>query len=88
MVTVELPAGLRALAGNQAKVRVDAASVEGALTALCSAHPSLREKLFLENGALKRNVGVFVGDDDVRDEPRRALNDRDVVVLVAAMAGG
>ncbi len=88
MVTVEVPAGLRALVGNQAKVRVEAASVEGALQALCASYPALREKLFLESGGLKRTVGVFVGDDDVRDEPKRALSDRDVVVLVAAMAGG
>lgn len=88
MVTIELPAALRPLAGHQAKVRVEAASVETALQALCVAHPALREKLFLDGGALKRTVGVFVGDDDVRDEPRRALSARDTVVLVAAMAGG
>ena len=88
MVTIELPAALRALAGQQARVRVEAATVQGALEALCGAHPALREKLFLEAGGLRRSVGVFVGEDDVRDEPLRAVSARDVVVLVAAMAGG
>lgn len=88
MVTVELPAALRAQAGQQARVRVAASSVESALQALCVAHPALRSTLFLETGALKRNVGVFVGDDDVRDEPRRPLTARDTVVLIVAMAGG
>lgn len=88
MVIIELPAALRGLAGGQARVQVEAATVGAALAALCAAHPALHPKLFLDGGGLKRAVGVFVGDDDVRDEPGRALGPREVVVLVAAMAGG
>jgi hypothetical protein len=39
---------------------------------------------------LKRTVGIFVGEDDVRTDEglARALGPGERVVLVAAMAGG
>ncbi len=88
MVTVELPAALRGLAGNEARVQVSAATVGAALDALCARSPALRSKLFTDTGALRRTVGVFVDDDDVRDTPAHPLRDGQVVVLIAAMAGG
>lgn len=88
MVTIELPAALRALADQQPRVKVAATTVGAALTALCAAHPSLRAKLFTDAGSLKRTIGVFVGDEDVREAPGHALKPKDVLVLVAAMAGG
>lgn len=88
MVTVELPAALRGFAGQQAKVKVEAITLGAALESLCVLHPALRGKLFTEAGALKRTIGVFVGDDDVRDDAGLVLRSSDVVVLVAAMAGG
>jgi adenylyltransferase/sulfurtransferase len=88
MPTVELPAGLRARADGQARVTVEGATVRDALDQLTRAHPALRPALFQDDGRLKRTVGVFVGDDDVRDDDARALKRDDVVVLVSAMAGG
>ena len=88
MVTVELPAALRGLAGNQARVAVKADSLAGALEALCVRFPALRNKVFTEAGALKRSLGVFVDDEDVRDAPDTKLPPKSVIVLVAAMAGG
>ena len=88
MVIVELPAALRALAGGHARVQVNAATVAGALEALCAAHAGLRAKLFTETGALKRSIGMFVDDEDVRDAPTTKLGAKSVIVLVAAMAGG
>lgn len=88
MVTVELPAALRALAAGQARVKVDAGTVGVGLEALCALHPALRSKLFTEAGSLKRSIGVFVDDEDVRDAPATKLGAKSVIVLVVAMAGG
>lgn len=88
MAIIELPHALRSLAGGAAKVRVDAATVGDALQALCATHPPLREKLFLPDGRLRRFLGVFVGDDDVRDEPGRAVTATDAITLIAAISGG
>ncbi|MGV3626007.1 MAG: MoaD/ThiS family protein [Archangium sp.] len=88
MVTVELPAALRGLADGQARVKVAAATVATALDALCVQHAALRGKLFSDAGSLKRNIGVFVDDEDVRDAPETKLAPKAVIVLVVAMAGG
>ncbi|MFT3709267.1 MAG: MoaD/ThiS family protein [Archangium sp.] len=88
MPTVELPAGLRARASGQLRVSVEAKTVREALEQLTLVHPALKGALFLDDGRLKRTVGVFLDDDDVRDEEQRALKGDDVLVLISAMAGG
>lgn len=90
MPVVELPAALRPRAAGKAKVLVEGATVAQALDSLCRAHPELRPHLFTGAGQLKRAVGLFVGEDDVRSDEglARALGPTEVLVLVAAMAGG
>lgn len=87
MPTIELPAALRGHAGGKAKLSLEAKTVHEALLTLTKRHPALATVLF--NGtALKRTIGVFVDDEDVRTELDRELKPNDVVVLIAAMAGG
>lgn len=90
MPLVELPAALRPRGSSRAKLKVEGATVAQALESLCRAHPELRPRLFTGAGQLKRTIGIFVGEDDVRSDEglARALSSTDVVVLVAAMAGG
>lgn len=90
MPLVELPAALRPRGAARAKVKVDGATVAEALESLCRAHPELRPRLFTGTGQLKRTVGIFVGEDDVRSDDglARPLGPSELVVLVAAMAGG
>ncbi len=90
MPVVELPAALRPRAAGRAKITVEGATVADALESVCRAHPELRPQLFTFGGKLKRTVGIFVGEDDVRSDEglARALTATELVVLVAAMAGG
>jgi molybdopterin converting factor small subunit len=90
MPVFELPASLRALAGNRARVTVDGQSVGAGLDALVGAWPGLRAALFTEAGALKRTVTLFVGPDDLRDLSGLAtpVSEKTVVTLVTALAGG
>jgi molybdopterin converting factor small subunit len=90
MPIVELPAALRARAASRARVTVEGRTVAEALESLCKAHPQLRPQLFTGAGQLKRTIGIFVGEDDVRSDEglARGLSPTEVVVLVAAMAGG
>lgn len=88
MPTVELPAALRAHAKGQARVVVEAKTVAEALEAVCVIHPRLRAQLWLTPGQLRRTIGVFVGEEDMREGLAHGLSDRDVVVLITAMAGG
>lgn len=87
MPIIELPAALRAHTAGKAKLAIEAKTVGEALTTLSKLHPALESVLF--NGtSLKRTIGVFLDDEDVRAEPNRALKPDDVLVLIAAMAGG
>ena len=90
MPIIELPAALRPRAGGKTKLKVDGATVAQALESLCLGHPELRPQLFGAAGQLKRTVGIFVGEDDVRTEAglARALRSDELVVLIAALAGG
>ncbi len=90
MPIIELPAALRGRASGRAKVTVEGATVAQALESLCSTHPELRPQLFTGAGKLKRTIGIFVGEDDVRSDEglSRSLAPGELVVLVAAMAGG
>ena len=90
MPTVVLPSACRALAAGRATVRVQGATVAAALLDLVTTHPGLVDVLYDGRGALKRSIGLFVGDDDVRDLDGLAtrLGDELELVVVVAMAGG
>jgi molybdopterin synthase sulfur carrier subunit len=67
-VTVHLPAALRPLARNKPRVRLD---IEGGtladlLLALRAEHPDLAAALLDETGAVRRQMTIYVGDDDAR----------------------
>ena len=89
-VTLRIPTQLRPLAGGNASVEVEAASVADALAALDRAHPGFADRLFDESGKLRRFVNVFVADEDIRflDGVETMLTAGVVVSIVPAVAGG
>jgi molybdopterin synthase sulfur carrier subunit len=89
-VTVRIPTTLRPLAGGASTVQVDGETVGQVLKALDAAHPGFGERLFDDEGGLRRFVNVFVADDDVRflqglDTP---VPDGETVAILPAVAGG
>jgi sulfur-carrier protein len=89
-VKVRIPTQLRALTGGMGEVQVEGVTVGDALKALDSAHPGLAERLFDEDGSLRRFVNVFVGEEDIRflDGLGTAVPAGEVVSVVPAVAGG
>jgi molybdopterin synthase sulfur carrier subunit len=89
-VTVRIPTTLRPLAGGAATVQVEGETVGQVLKALDAAHPGFGERLFDDQGALRRFVNVFVADDDVRflDGLDTAVPDGETVAILPAVAGG
>ncbi len=90
MPTVRIPTQLRTLTGGQGEITVEGSTVGEVLKALDAAHPGIAERLFDENGALRRFVNVFVADDDVRflqglDTP---VPEGETVAIIPAVAGG
>jgi len=90
MVTVRIPTQLRSLSGNAGEVKVDGATVADVLKELDAQHPGFGERLFDEQGALRRFVNVFVADEDIRflQGLDTAVESGSVVSIIPAVAGG
>ena len=89
-VTVRVPTTLRTLTGGESEVAVDGATVGDVLNALDAAHPGFKDKLFDDEGNLRRFVNVFVADDDVRflDGLTTPVPDGETLSIIPAVAGG
>jgi len=87
---VRIPTQLRSLTGGSSEVTVDGSTVAEVLKGLDAAHPGFAERLFDDNGSLRRFVNVFLDDEDVRflqnlDTP---VSDNQTLSIVPAVAGG
>ncbi|MFN8104434.1 MAG: MoaD/ThiS family protein [Acidimicrobiia bacterium] len=90
MATVRIPTPLRNLCGGAGEVSIAGSTVEEVLKNLEVEHPGFGERLFDDTGTLRRFVNIYVGEEDVRfgDGIATAVDDRDVVSIVPAVAGG
>ena len=90
MSTVKFPAVLRANVGGAREVEADGETIGDVLDGLVATYPSLKDQLFTEDGELNRFVNVYLNGQDVRylDGRATAVDDRDEVRLLPAMAGG
>ena len=89
-VTVRIPTQLRELSGGAAELTLEGGTVSEVLKGLEAAHPGFAERLYDEQGQLRRFVNVFVADEDIRfqqglDTP---TTDGTTVSIVPAVAGG
>ena len=89
-VTVRIPTTLRPLSGGNSTVSFEGATLGEVLANLESAHPGFKDRLFDDNGGLRRFVNLFVADDDVRylqglETPVPA---GETVSIIPAVAGG
>jgi sulfur-carrier protein len=89
-VAVRIPTQLRTLTGGQGEVTLEGDTVGSVLKALEAAHPGFADRIFDDNGGLRRFVNVFVADEDVRflqglDTPVSAGQ---TISIVPAVAGG
>jgi molybdopterin synthase sulfur carrier subunit len=89
-VTVRIPTTMRPLAGGAATVQVEGATLADVLGNLDAAHPGFRDRLFDDDGSLRKFVNVFVADDDVRylDGLDTKVPDGETVSIIPAVAGG
>ncbi len=65
-VKVMIPTPLRAYAGKQESVDLQAATVGEALSALTSRFGELKKHLYSDDGRLRSFVNVYVNDEDIR----------------------
>jgi molybdopterin synthase sulfur carrier subunit len=89
-VTIRIPTTLRPMTGGHAEVKVEGSTLREVLDGLDAAHPGFHDRLFDEEGGLRRFVNVFVADDDVRylQGLDTAVPDGETVAIIPAVAGG
>ncbi len=89
-VKVVIPTPLRAYAGKQESVQLQAVTVGEALSALTSQFGELKKHLYTDDGRLRSFVNVYVNDEDIRylQKDQTPVREGDVVSIVPSIAGG
>jgi molybdopterin converting factor small subunit len=89
-VKVIIPTPLRAYAGKQDSVELQAHTVAEALQGLTLRFGDLKKHLYSDDGKLRSFVNVYVNDEDIRymQKDQTPLRDGDIVSIVPSIAGG
>jgi len=89
-VNVRIPTPLRQFTEGSDVVAVEGGTVGDVLKHLGEQHPGLAQRLYDDNGKVRRFVNIFANDEDIRflDDLDTPVADGDEVSLVPAIAGG
>lgn len=89
-VTVRIPTILRNYSGGNSTVEVAAGTLVEVLDNLETAAPGIKARIVDDEGALRRFVNIFVGEEDVRflDGINTVIADGATVSVIPAVAGG
>ena len=90
MATIRIPSQLRTQTEGAESVTIDGANVGEALAGLVEKYPALKDRIYDENGKVRRYVNIYLGDEDIRflDNLETALEENSEMSLVPAIAGG
>ncbi|GAB2620881.1 MoaD/ThiS family protein [Nocardioides ginkgobilobae] len=89
-VSVRVPTILRTYTGGESEVSASGATLAEVLDDLDASYPGIKARILDDNGALRRFVNVYVGDEDVRflDDLATATPAGAKVSVIPAVAGG
>ncbi|TFG64239.1 MAG: MoaD/ThiS family protein [Nitrospirales bacterium] len=90
MIKVRIPTPLRTMTGGKSEVELTGNTVSEIIDNLGSAHPGIKERVYDEQGEIRRFINIYVNEEDIRfltgkDTP---LKDGDEVSIIPAIAGG
>jgi sulfur-carrier protein len=88
--TVRIPTILRTYTAGVGEVPAEGQTLAAVLDSLEGNHPGIRSRILDENGALRRFVNVYVGEDDVRfiGGLEAEVADGTKISIIPAVAGG
>ena len=89
-VNVKIPTPLRTLTAGKGEVAVDAATVEEAFRKLNAEYSGLGDRIFDEDGQIRRFINVFVNEDNIKDKDNLAtpIQPGDTISILPSIAGG
>ena len=90
MAKIKIPSQLRTQTDGSDQVEIAAATVGEALDKLVEKFPDLKDRVYDEDGKLRRYVNIYLGDEDIRfmDNLETSIQDASELSLVPAIAGG
>jgi molybdopterin converting factor small subunit len=89
-VSVRIPTILRTYTGGASEVSAQGSTLAEVLADLDANHPGIRARILDDQGAIRRFVNVYDGNDDVRflDALDTKTPDGAQVSVIPAVAGG
>jgi molybdopterin converting factor small subunit len=89
-VSVRVPTILRTYTAGESEVTVGGSTLKEVLESLDESYPGIKGRIVDEQGALRRFVNVYVGNDDVRflDGLDTTVSEGSQVSVIPAVAGG
>jgi molybdopterin synthase sulfur carrier subunit len=87
---VRVPTILRTYTAGESEVSADGDTLGDVLDSLDASYPGIKGRIVDEDGALRRFVNVYVGNDDVRflDGLETKVADGTQISVIPAVAGG
>jgi len=89
-VSVRIPTILRTYTGGESEVSAEGGTLAEVLDSLDGSYPGIKARILDDQGAIRRFVNVYVGNDDVRflDGLATATPDGTQISVIPAVAGG
>ena len=89
-VSVRIPPILRETTGGERAVESNGPTVAAVLDEINQRHPGFRDRLFADDGELRRFVNIYVNDEDIRylAQLNTPVQDGDTLSILPAVAGG
>lgn len=89
-VKVRIPTPLQKMTNNQPEVEAEGSSIKAILADLEKQFPGIKERLYDEQGNLRRFINFYVNNEDIRflKGEETAIKEGDEVSVVPAIAGG
>jgi molybdopterin synthase sulfur carrier subunit len=89
-VKVRIPTPLQKLTDSLTEVEGEGKDIQELLNNLISKFPALKDRLYDEEGKLRKFINFYVNEEDIRflQGENTSLKDGDVVSIIPAIAGG
>ncbi|MGK7344415.1 MAG: MoaD/ThiS family protein [Candidatus Nitrospinota bacterium M3_3B_026] len=89
-VKVRIPTPLQKLTGGKGEVECEGVTIREMFAALEKSYPGVKERLYDEEGKLRRFINIYVNEEDIRflDGEDTSLSEGDDVSVIPAIAGG
>jgi len=90
MPSVRIPTPLRRLTQDKDEVDISASNVGELIEKMEQQFPGIKDRLCDENGQVRRFINLYVNNEDIRflDGTSTSLNEKDIVSIIPAIAGG